>query len=121
MVALASTHGPCPWCDCWFVRENAHRHIVSDVELLIYRRCVRSCGFGREMAYGNVFRNVVNLLRPNSNSLERGSGFARIYSLAPAAACSSEARFGGNILALGLSTWLGAFDLTEPSMVDGAR
>jgi hypothetical protein len=46
---------------------------------------------------------------------------ALLVFLAPDAACRWEARFGGNILALGLSTWLGAFDLTEPSMVEGAR
>ena len=54
--------------------ENAYCDIVSDFELFVCRRCVRSADWFREMPYRHIFRNVIHFIRPNPNPREPGSG-----------------------------------------------
>src|SRR5579864_2193516 len=59
----------------------AHGHILSDLEFLVPTPYSRQWRFGREMAYGHIFCNVVDFIRPAPDPLERGAGTLRFFPL----------------------------------------
>ncbi len=49
------------------------------MDFLVLTPYSRQCGFGREMAYGHIFCNVVDFIRPDPYPLERGAGRLRLF------------------------------------------